>query len=144
MKGVNQRRFADPRLPGNEGDLPFALQRSAQAIPQFTERSLSSHQVAGRRPPLHGGLLYPALAVCTDEPVPAPGQRFDEPWTLRMISQNAPDMQDLALEAFGLNVRIGPHGVEQVVLRDQPAGALNQMPQDSIRLGRQQDALFIS
>jgi len=29
-----------------------------------------------------------------------------------MISKDTSDMQDLTLEAFGLNVRVGPHGVE--------------------------------
>ena len=53
-------------------------------------------------------------------------------------------MQNLTLEPFRLNVRVGPYGVEQLVLGHQPAGALDQIAQHAVCLGRQHDALIVS
>jgi hypothetical protein len=53
-------------------------------------------------------------------------------------------MQNLTLESFRLNVRVGPYGIEQLVLGHQAAGTLDQTPQHAVCLGRQHDALIVS
>jgi hypothetical protein len=46
------------------------------------------------------------------------------------------DLEDMAFQDFRLDEGLGPQGIEQFILRNQPAGVFDQIPQDSERLRR--------
>jgi hypothetical protein len=144
LKRVGDRGLADPRFPGNENDLSIPEHRTAQGIGQFAQGSRPPHQT-GARGSIRRRRLRPSVAaVQADKPIPAPRQRLDEPRTFRIIIESAPDIQYLTFQAFGLYVRIGPDGIEQLVLRDQSARATDEVVQHAVCLGRQQKALIVS
>jgi hypothetical protein len=42
-----------------------------------------------------------------------------------IVAKDPPNVQDLTLEAFRLNVRVGPNCIEQLVLRHKATGTLD-------------------
>ena len=53
---------------------------------------------------------------------------------LSIVPKWVADLEHMALEDFRLDEDIGPQRIEQFVLSNQPAGAFDQIPQDSKRL----------
>src|SRR2546425_9138452 len=82
-----------------------------------------------------------AVADRGDKPVPTPGQRLNKPRRLRTVPKHAADLEDTTFQDLRLDVRLGPHRLEELLLRHQPSGMLHQIAQDSKRLGRQQQTL---
>src|SRR3954470_6073287 len=58
----------------------------------------------------------------------------------RRVAEVLADLEDVLLEDLRLNLEVAPHGVEQLVLAEQPARVLDQVAQDGERLRRQRDA----
>jgi hypothetical protein len=46
------------------------------------------------------------------------------------------DLENMALEDFGLDEGIRPQAIEEFILCNQPSGVFDQIPQDSERFGR--------
>src|ERR1700676_3229894 len=61
-----------------------------------------------------------------------------------MVPERAAHIEDVAFQDFRLDERIGPQRIEEFVRRHQPAGVLDQVPQDSERLRRQPDTVVTS
>ena len=143
-KRVDQRGLADPRLARNEDDLPFVLRCAPRRIVEFVQSLRSSDQSSRCKTGLNGGSRQRDFAVRPDESVPASRQGLDESRPFRVILQDPTDIEDLTFQPLWLDKSARPHRVEQLVLRYQPAGVLDQIEQDTVGFWRQQKALIVT
>src|SRR5262249_15419149 len=88
-----------------------------------------------------GGLRRRTVVDRGDEPVPAARQRLNKAWGLRPVPERAADLEDAAFQHPRLDVRLGPYGREELVLRHELASMRHEQAQDRKRLGCQQQAL---
>ena len=79
-----------------------------------------------------------------DKPVAAPGEGLNKARGLRPVAERTADLEDAAFQDLRLDVRLGPHRLEELVLRHQLSRMRHQITQDGKRLGRQQNALVRS
>src|SRR5229473_6565086 len=76
------------------------------------------------------------------EPVPSPGQRLDENGLPCVVPQHRPNGGDVALQHLRLNVRLRPDRLEELSVRHQSPGVLDEIPQHGKSLGGEQNALL--
>jgi hypothetical protein len=115
--------------------LPLAPHRTLQAAAQVAEL----HAPADKLPrgqfnrDLDRGRHVPDGC---DELISSPRQRLDELRVLRMVPDRVADVEDVAFQHLWLDERIGPQGIEQFILRNQPTSVVNKIAKDSERLWR--------
>src|SRR5262249_17393994 len=126
---------------GDEDDLPMLLQPSGKALPQHAQGVVSSDEPGLGGVRSRGLIRREPLAHPSDELVPSPGQGLDEKRVLRTVSQSTPDLENVALEDLRLNDGIGPQRFEQLSLRYQASGMLDEIAQHREGLRPQQNAL---
>jgi hypothetical protein len=145
LKFFDQGGFPDARLPRDEDDLELTLQRPSEAIPQEAELALSADQPSGSfRDGRRRGLRQRPFRHRGHKPVPSPGQCLNKKRILRAVAQRAPYVGDLVLQDLRLDERIRPHGLQQLILGDQAAGAFHEVAQNGKRFGSQWNALFVT
>jgi hypothetical protein len=66
--------------------------------------------------------------------------RLHELRRLGAVAERPPDFQNVSAEYLRLNVGIRPDAFEQLVVRDQPPGVLDEVLQHSERLRHERDA----
>jgi hypothetical protein len=121
---------------------PLTAQGAIPRLAQHIERVAASYQRALRRPAGYGaGGNGPGNR--SDEPVSASGQCLDEKRVLRAISKRGTHGEDVFLYGLRLDDRVGPHGLEHLIMRDQPAGMFDQMLEDRKGFRCQQDARLL-
>jgi len=134
LEFVEQRRFANARLAGHEGDLPLTLRCPGQTVVQLREGFLPSYEEdlcwtdLGRR-----GLPGLAADRC-DESVAAPRQCLNVAWMPGVVTEHLAQLQHLVFQHFRLNVSARPQVVEQLIVIHELAGTLNQVSQHVERL----------
>ena len=79
-----------------------------------------------------------------DELVTPPRQSFDKARGFRIVPEHCPNIPDVALEHFWLDVGFGPQGLQQLVLCHQTPGMLYQVTEHGKGLGSQQETLLAS
>src|SRR6266850_3790119 len=110
----------------------------------FSEFGLSTDQFRNRLRQVRGprGPRRRALPDGGDEPVPSPGQRLDEQGFPRVVPQHRSNGGDVALQHLRLNVRLRPQRLEELIVRHQAPGVLDEIPQHGKSLGCEKNALF--
>jgi hypothetical protein len=68
---------------------------------------------------------------------------FDEQRLLGVVPEGGSDLEDVALQDFRLDVSVGPQRVEEFIVRQQSPGVLDQIPQEGIRPGGQENPLLV-
>jgi hypothetical protein len=79
---------------------------------------------------------------CGDETVPAPLLSLDKGWIPGVVAERVANIQDVTLEYFGLNERIGPQRFQKFILCNQAAAAFDKVAKDRERFGRKRDSLL--
>jgi hypothetical protein len=115
-----------------------------QEICHIGKRSVTADQIRGRCRQVRqgqsiaerqcGGIRGAAFADRGDKLVPAAGQGLNEARLLRTVPERASDVEDVTLQHLRLDVCLGPHGLDQLIVRHQPSGVLDQVLQDGKRL----------
>src|SRR3989449_7586208 len=137
---VGHGGLTDPRLPGDENDLPFALARHPFETPvKLGERVITSDQIL-RGTRRRRATCRRALRDGGDEPVPSPGHRLDEDGLPGVVSEHRSNGSDVALQHLRLNVSLRPQCFEQLFVRHQSAGVPDEIPQHIKSLRRQENA----
>ncbi len=144
LKLIDQRRLADAWLPRHEDDLPLPAQRFAQAVAQVGEDCVSSHQAAVGRLCLRSAMRLRTRADRRDETVSAARHGLDEARIPGIVSERLAHFQHVVLQNLGIDIRLGPQGAENLVLRHQPARVLHQVSKHVECLGGQRSALVLS
>jgi hypothetical protein len=127
LEFVDQGGFAYARLSRDEYDLPLPGRRSPKVIPQLAERAVPSHKSVL---PRSCGIVRRPRGVYrdgSDKLVSAPWQSLNKTGIPRVVAQRSPNIEDVALQNVGLNMRIGPDGIEYFLLRHQPARVFYQI-----------------
>ena len=135
QKLIDQRRFPDAGLPSNEDRLPLAPHRTLQAVAQVADLHAPADKFPRRqfnRDPDRGRHVPDGC----DELISSPRQRLDELRVLRTVPDRVADVEDVAFQHLWLDERIGPQGIEQFILRNQPTSVVNKIAKDSERLRR--------
>jgi hypothetical protein len=70
-----------------------------------------------------------------DESVAPFGDRLDEPWCVRLVAEDSPDLEDMSSENFGLDIGGWPDCLEQFVVSHETACMLDEMGEHSERFG---------
>ena len=144
LKFVHQSGLPDAGLASDEDDLPLSADRFPKLRSQLTQRPISSHNPGLRWDLRSGRFSQFRIANGRYELVPAPGQGLDISGILRIISQQVSDFKHVTLQNLGLYMSVGPHGIQEFVLRNQPAGAVHQISQNGERLRLQGKALVFA
>jgi len=144
LEFVDQRGFTDAWLPRDEDDLPLVLQSSPKAIVQLAQRPTSSDQSDLRGSRRKSWIRRATFAHSSDEPVAAPVQCLNKERLLRTIPQRGSDLQNVLFHGLRLDMSIGPHRLNKLILCHEPLRVLHQISQDCERLGPQQNALVVS
>ena len=63
---------------------------------------------------------------------------------LRVVVEHSTEMKDLALDGLRFDRGARPHGVEELAVRHELTGALDEMIQDAVFGGRKEDALVLA
>jgi hypothetical protein len=134
-EGVGHRGLADAGLSGDEHSLPFAVRHPSQTLVELGQRPITSDQDL-RRTRHRSPSRRRALRDGGDEPVPSPGQRFDEYGLPCVVTEERSNVGDVALENLRLDVRLRPDSVEQLGMGHESSWVLDEITQHRERLRR--------
>ena len=122
-------------MPIPPAPVSVTIRLRRQEIGHLGERSVAADQIRGRCRKVRqgqsmaerqcGGICGAAFADRGDKLVPAPGQGLNKPRLLRTVPEGASDVEDVALQHLRLDVRLAPHGLEQLIVRHQPSRVLD-------------------
>jgi hypothetical protein len=95
QKGIDERGFADPRLPGDKHHLALAPKRPLQGVVQVHQLRVPADEWGGRlqgrrTARFHETRDRPGGGERGDEPVASPAHRFDKMGVLGVIPQHPP------------------------------------------------------
>lgn len=138
QKRIDQGRLAATRPTGHEDQLPLAAQCLVQPTLELEQLGLAPHQSeflwragSGRGPSTCClGLWWIDDGGFGNEPIAATVHRLDETGFLRLVPQCFADLVDADFQRGIGHEGVGPDGLEQFLLGDQPAGVLQQISQD--------------
>jgi hypothetical protein len=140
---LHQRRLPDPRFPGDEDGLPSSTARRLEQGLQACQLGVASNQWRlvdlGRTARRNSAARRPDGA---DEAESPPMDRLDVARRARRIGQRAAQVAYAAREGGLTDDRVAPRGGEQVVLRDELLGMLDEVAQDRERLRREVQRSF--
>jgi len=133
-EGPHEQRLADARLTGHEDDLPLPRPGSRERVLKLRELLFAVHEdgVARFRRGGRDGRRG-------DEPVAAAVQCLDVAWAPRVVPQRLADLLDAGHQRGVADRRVRPDRGEQLILGDDPSGALGQTAQESQRFRREPD-----
>jgi hypothetical protein len=129
----HQSRLPDPRFPGDEGDLASAAARLREHFMKARQlgvpsdegsRSFGRNRSRGSRAQTGG----------TDEAESTPMDGLDVPRRAGLVGQRSPQVADAARERGLAHDDVAPDHCEELVLRDEPIGMLDEMAEDGERL----------
>ena len=135
---VEQRRLADARLAGNEDDLSFAGRGLLQCAVQLLQASRPPNPPLRARDSRRGrGVLVARTSGVgrrhhghgRDQPVAAPDHRLDISGRMPVVIEDRSKRVDRNAQARLAHMQIGPDRIEQLVLRHQFSGAVEQTAQ---------------
>jgi hypothetical protein len=69
---------------------------------------------------------------------------FDEARLPRVVVKHSTQVKDLALDGLRLDRGLRPHRVEELTVSDELARVLDEMIEDAVFGGRQEDALILT
>jgi len=144
LEFLSQGGLADARLPGDEDDLSLATEGVLPGLVQRLQSAAAPDQGAWCRGAGYGRARRYGLSHPRDEPVPARRDGLDEKRVPCTVAERGAHAENVFLHGLWLDDRIGPHGFEQLIMRDQPAGMLDQILEDRKGLRCQQDARLLS
>ncbi len=64
---------------------------------------------------------------------------FDKTWTCGIVAERRADGQHVGLQHFGLDMHVLPESVEEFLVRDEPAGVVDQVLQHVVGARRQRE-----
>jgi hypothetical protein len=142
LEFLNQRGLSDAHLPVDKDDLSLATEGALPGLAQHLKRAPTPYEGLRRPAECNGALRGDRFNHRSDKPVSALRYGLDEKRLPRAISKSAPHGEDVSLDRLRVDHGVRPHGSEQLLVRDQPPGALDQVFKDREGLGRQQNALL--
>jgi hypothetical protein len=131
---LDDRGLADPRLAGDEHDLAGATHRPLQPRTETTELVLAPDQGRVGR---YRRLVSWRDSSSSNEAVPAAVNRPDELWGLGRVAERFADLAHTHGESGIADRHLGPDRFEELLLGDQAARPLGQVPKDGEGLGTQ-------
>ena len=134
LEFIHQSSLACTRLPGNENDLPLPGERPPKVLAHLAKRTLPPHKPLLSRRSWLVDLARGIFLDRSDKVIPSSRQRFNESGILRVVTKSAPNIEDVALEHVRLNMSLGPHRIQEFVLRHQPARMVHEISQNGVRL----------
>jgi hypothetical protein len=124
---LGQGSLTDPGLPGYEHNLPLATQGALPYHVQLFDGSSAPHQCVLRRPARYDSVRTGGFRDRSDEPVSALGHGLNKARVLRVVAKCGAYSEDMSLNRLRLDHAVGPYGFEQLIVRDEAAGVLDQI-----------------
>ena len=121
-------------------DLVGDVDVAAPRVPRGGRRHRGSDRRHERSRAGEGGEGWRDGRHARNEPVAAAMGSLDELRNARIVAERPADLADAHLEGGVAHVDVRPHGVEQLMLGDQPARVAGEEFEDGKRLGRERDA----
>ena len=137
---LRERRLTYAGLTRDEDNLRLPGGRASKARPKLGERSIPANEAGLQR--RNGRVVFQCWGrdEPSYEPIAAPRKRFNEARLLWVVFQYSTEVEDLALDGLRLDGSLRPHGVEELAVRYELAGALDQVLEDAVLARREEDA----
>lgn len=133
---LDQRRLAESCLAGQEYQPPFAALRFFPDPGQPFQKAFAADPACALGSGLAAGGGHPCHGVFTGryhrphgghEPITFPCDRLQVAGRPGVIAQNLAQFADAAFEGRLAHMAVPPHGVEQLILADQPVRMCHQV-----------------
>ena len=121
-EGLAQGGLADAGFAGDEDDLALSRGRGVEQLEKPIHLAVPADEDmrSGRR------LLARRVDDRSDEDVAALHEAADEAGADRIVAEGAANLADQHFDVVGVHVAVGPDRLEQCLLRDNVAGALDE------------------
>jgi hypothetical protein len=147
-EGIGERSLADSCLTGEKHDLPLASLRCREQLLESGELGRApDHTTPLRRDQglrLRRAVAAPSSCLVTwmlgvlrdrgNEAIASAMHRLDDARGLRVLAQSRADFAQVHLQDAVAHADVGPEGVEQLFLGDQPPRVLGQVAKHGKRL----------
>ena len=121
-EGLAQRGLADAGFAADEDDLALSRGRGVERLEEPIHLAVPADEdMRSRR-----RLLARRVDDRSDEDVAALDEAADEAGADRVVAEGAANLADQHFDVVGMHVAVGPDRLEQCLLRDNVAGALDE------------------
>src|SRR5260370_9366532 len=133
LEYVNERSLADACLSGDKNGLSLAPQSAGETDVKFSKGGLATDDSlcvgAWER-----GCTF--VAHRSDELVSPSGKGLNICRLFGIVAKSLADSANILLYAFRINVRLGPEGLKNLILRDEAFRTFNEIPATAKSPGR--------
>jgi len=139
MKSVDESRFSDACLSGDKDELSLATQGAGETGAKLSKRGLPTDDSLWAEAWGSGRTL---VAYRSDKLVSPSGKGLNICRLFGIVAKSLADSANVLLYDFRINVRLGPEGLKNLILRDETFRAFHEITEDVKSPGSEADAFF--
>ena len=139
MKSVDESGFSDACLSGDKDELSLATQGAGETGAKLSKRGLPTDDSLGAEAWGRGRTL---VAHRSDKLVSPSGKGLNICRLLGVVAKSLADSPNILLYDFWIHVSLGPHGLKNLVLRDETFCVFHKITEYVKSLGSERYALF--